>query len=48
MSLQVCIKIEAFHIIRIILELAYALTVHKSQGSEFGTVVLVVGGEAAP
>ena len=24
-----------------VLELAYALTVHKSQGSEFGTVILV-------
>lgn len=26
-----------------ILELAYALTVHKSQGSEFGKVILVIG-----
>ena len=25
-----------------VLELAYALTVHKSQGSEFGTVILVL------
>ena len=25
------------------LELAYALTVHKAQGSEFGTVILVIG-----
>lgn len=29
------------------LELAYALTVHKSQGSEFGTVILVLGEPSA-
>ena len=27
------------------LELAYAITVHKSQGSEFGTVFLIIPGE---